>query len=91
MGHGRNEPTEGEVVRSGFTLIELLVVIAMIGVLDRSALAGGTVGPGGRTSGAVRQQPEAAWRGPGQLRGGARGLSHRPTSAIPGPRDEPSA
>ena len=33
MGHGRNEPTEREVVRSGFTLIELLVVIAMIGVL----------------------------------------------------------
>ena len=59
----------------GFTLIELLVVIAIIAVLISLLLPGRAIGPRGRPSGSVRQQPEAAGPGSAQLRVGQRYVS----------------
>ena len=52
----------------GFTLIELLVVILIIAILVAPAAPRRAGGAGGGAAVAVRQQPQADRRGPGELR-----------------------
>ena len=65
---GATVTARGACLLHGFTLVELLVVIAIIGILVALLLAGRASGPSGGAALAVREQFQASWIGPLQLR-----------------------